>query len=109
MVTVKRVEGGLGAVYVVGTPLGVDAGETLPHCSVEHVTVQLTRLPAESPVTDAVSCAEVLGATVVLEGVTRTETGVGAGAGVELAAHAARMGKGTWRIRKAVCLSDPGT
>ena len=109
MVTVKLVEGGLGAVYVVGTPLGVDAGERLPHCCVGHVTVQLTPLPAESPVTDAVSCAEVPGATVVLEGVTRTETGVGAGAGVELAAHPARIGKAHCKSRNAFFISHPGT
>ena len=107
MVTVKLVEGGLGAVYVVGTPLGVDAGETLPHCCVGHVTVQLTPLPAESPVTDAVSCAEVPGATVVLEGVTRTETG--AGAGVELAAQPARIGKAHCKSRNAFFISHPGT
>jgi hypothetical protein len=32
MVTVKLAAGALGAVYVVGDPLGVDVGETLPHC-----------------------------------------------------------------------------
>lgn len=110
MVTVKLVEGTLGAVYVVGTPVGVDAGETLPHCCAAHVTVQLTPLPAESPVTDAVSCTEVPGATVVLEGgVTTTETGVGGGAGVELAAQPTRIGKAHCKSRNAFFISHPGT
>lgn len=42
-VTVRLPAGAVtGAVYVVGVPLGVEAGEILPHCVTEQDTVQVT-------------------------------------------------------------------
>lgn len=41
-VTCKSLAGGSGAVYVIGTPLRLEAAETLPHGDVGQETVQLT-------------------------------------------------------------------
>jgi hypothetical protein len=72
-------------VYVVGVPLGVAAGETLPHCAAEQITVHVTPLPAESLLTVAVNCAVRLGGRVAVEGVTPTT--IGAVAVTEPEAH----------------------
>ena len=54
--TTKLPAGGLaGAVYLVIPPLGVMAGETEPQSAAGHVTLQLTPIFAESPVTLAVT------------------------------------------------------
>lgn len=67
MVTVRSLAGGVvGAVYVVGVPLGVVVGETEPHCVTEHVTLQVTPLLAESFTTVAVNCIVPPACTVAL-------------------------------------------
>jgi hypothetical protein len=47
-VTVRSLAGEAGGAYVVGAPLAVDVGETLPHAATEHDTLQVTPLLAES-------------------------------------------------------------
>ncbi len=71
-VTVKSLAGVLGAVYVVGVPLGVEVGKTVPHDVTEHETVQVTPLFAESLVTVAVNCAVAPAASVAVFGATET-------------------------------------
>jgi len=56
----------------VATPLAVAVGETVPHCAVEHDTVQVTPLFAGSFVTVAVKCAMPPGCTVPVSAETET-------------------------------------
>lgn len=70
-----------GGVNVVGCPLGVDVGDTLPHGGAEHDTVQLTPLLAESLVTVAVNCAVAPTSTVAE--VLESETLIGGGGGAD--------------------------
>jgi hypothetical protein len=55
MVTVSGLGTAAGAVYVVAVPLPVDIAETLPHCVLAHLTVQVTPAFALSLTTVAVS------------------------------------------------------
>ena len=56
METVKSPVGSVaGGVYVVGAPLAVSVGKTVPHGAGEHATVQVTPWCAGSPTTVAVS------------------------------------------------------
>jgi hypothetical protein len=72
-VTVSVLGGAVvGAAYVVGVPLAVDVGETLPQGAVEQETLQLTPSFAESFTTIAVNCAVAPAATVAVELVSVT-------------------------------------
>ena len=76
MVTMTWLAGGVpGAVYVVGTVLCVEVGETLPHGAMAQVTVQVTPLLAESFTIKAVKLTMPPATTLLLSGVTDTETG----------------------------------
>jgi hypothetical protein len=73
-----------GGVYIVGVPLGVDVGETLPQGMEEQDTVQVTPLAAGSSVTVAVTCWVEPGWTLAAPGETETvRTGGGGGGLVE--------------------------
>jgi hypothetical protein len=61
-----------GGVYVVGAPLAVSVGKTVPHGAGEHATVQVTPWCAGSPTTVAVSWA--VAPTVTLAGGGLMET-----------------------------------
>lgn len=70
-VTLTSAAGGEdGAVYVVGTPLAVEAGETEPHGADAQVIDHVTPLLAASLVTVAVSCAVPPAGTVLKSTVT---------------------------------------
>lgn len=73
-VTCKSPPGGGGALYVVGTPLAVPAGDTPPHGAVGHVTPQVTPLPLGSFASVAVSGAVVFASTLTVAGVRVTPT-----------------------------------
>ena len=68
-----------GGVKVVGDALAVAAGETPPQGAVEHDTVQLTPLLAESLVTLAVNCAVAPTSTVAVALGSETMMGTGGG------------------------------
>jgi hypothetical protein len=62
---------------VVGVPLGVVVGETVPHCAVEHDTLQVIPLFAASLVTVAVNCPVAPASTVAAAAETATLMGSG--------------------------------
>jgi hypothetical protein len=66
----------------VTAPLAVEVGETEPQGAVEHVTLQVTPLFAESLTTVAVNCFVVPACTVAEAGDTETEIGSGGVAAV---------------------------
>ncbi len=75
-VMVRSLGGGaLGAVYVVGVPLGVAVGDTLPHDDALHETVQVTPLPDGSLLTVAVKEADPPAGTELEP--AETETAIG--------------------------------
>ena len=56
-VTARLLAGGApGAAYVILSPLGVEVGDTVPHCVAEQLTVQFTPALAGSKLTDALNC-----------------------------------------------------
>jgi hypothetical protein len=65
---------------VVGVPLGVVVGETVPHCAAEQDTLQVTPLFAESLATVEVNCAVAPASTVAVAAETETLMG---GGGIE--------------------------
>jgi len=69
---------------VVGVPLDVVVGETVPHCAAEQDTLQVTPLFAESLATVAVNCPVAPASTVAV--VAETETLMDGG-GPEEAPH----------------------
>lgn len=69
-VTCRSPPGGGGALYVVGAPLAVAVGETLPHGAVAHVTLHVTPLWLASFRSVAVSPAVVLASTLGAAGDT---------------------------------------
>jgi hypothetical protein len=73
-VTCKSPAGGGGALYVVGAPLAVVVGETLPQGVVAQVTVQVTPFLLGSFTSVAVTWLVVLASTLVAAGVTLTPT-----------------------------------
>jgi hypothetical protein len=73
-VTCRSPPGGGGALYVVGAPLAVAVGETLPQGAVAHVTVQFTPLLLGSFTSVADSAAVVFASTFGAGGVTVTPT-----------------------------------
>jgi len=78
MVTTKLPSGCVdGAVNVVGTPLAVAAGETVPHRAFGQDTDHATPLVAEAFVTVAVNCAVELDCIVAELGETVSEIGGG--------------------------------
>ncbi len=81
-VAVKSVVGGAGGVYVVGAPLAVDFGETLPHCTTEQETAHVTPLSAESLLTVAVNCAVAPAWTLAVVAESETLMGGGGGGGL---------------------------
>jgi hypothetical protein len=78
----------LGALYVAGAPLAVDAGETLPHNAVGQNTDHLTPLLVESLVTVAVKLAVAPACTVAT--VCDSDTFMGGGGGLAEPAHPVR-------------------
>src|SRR5579863_7215788 len=56
----------LGALYVTDTPLGVEAGETVPHAAIGQDTVHVTPLLVESLLTLAVKFALAAACTVAV-------------------------------------------
>jgi hypothetical protein len=62
---------------VVGVPLGVVVGATVPHCAVEQDTLQVTPLFAASLATVAVTCAVAPASTVAVANETETLMGGG--------------------------------
>ncbi|MBZ5613730.1 MAG: hypothetical protein LAO23_06950 [Acidobacteriia bacterium] len=66
MVTYRSVGGALaGAVYIVGTPLVVDVGDTEPQGGVSQETIQVTPLFVKSLVRVAVNCCVPPGSTTI--------------------------------------------
>ena len=84
--TFKVTPGGPGAVYVVGAPLAVAAGETDPHVAPLQVMLQVTPLPDASLLTVAVNCAVASGWTVAGACDSETLMAGGGGGGGTLAA-----------------------
>ena len=78
--TVALLTGGVrGAEYVVDTPLGVVAGDTVPHGAVAHDTDHLTPLFVESLLTVAVKFVVAPAWTVAAVWESATLTGGGGG------------------------------
>ena len=77
--TIKVTPGAPGAVYVIGTPLALAAGETDPHVSPLQVMLQVTPFPAGSFFTVAVNCVVASGGTVNDASETETLTAGGGG------------------------------
>jgi hypothetical protein len=72
-VTCKSLSGGVvGAVYLLGAPLAVAVGESMPQGAAEHDTAQVTPWFAGSLLTVAVNCAVVPAVTVAGVGATET-------------------------------------
>jgi hypothetical protein len=68
MVTVSGLGTEVGAVYVVAVPLPVEVADTLPHCVLAHLTVQVT--PAFAPSLTTVAVSEAVVPTTSVEGGT---------------------------------------
>jgi hypothetical protein len=72
-VSAKLPAGGmLGGVWVVGAPLAVMVGETLPQGATEQDTLQVTPPLLGSPETAAENCAAASNCTMAMAGVTET-------------------------------------